>query len=229
MTRPDQLRSEHDWLEHVARGTRDHGCGYDPLLDNDDLAPARILVWLGVLWVLSIAAIAIILLILPAPAHGAEVGALRAVVNVAAWHSRDTTTCDRPGITVPASDRPGAPMVTLGGSETVELRTWTPGFGVGVDLSEDSMLAGGVWRNSQGEVVPYATVDWRPLRLGAASFGLFGGFSAGYCGSNNGGPVPVAGAAARLDIDRVAVHLLLAKKPGDNSTAVGLAISVAVP
>jgi hypothetical protein len=129
---------------------------------------------------------------------------------------------------VPTSDRPGASLVTLGGSEVVELKTWTPGLGVGYDLTEDSMLAGGLWRNSQGNVVPYATIDWRPLRAGPVSLGLFGGLSAGYCGSNNGGPVPVAGATARLDIDRVAIHLLLARKPGDNSTAIGLSLSVSI-
>jgi hypothetical protein len=221
----DALQAQVEQLERTAKAAREAPFDRDALLrgDFDDLAPARPLVW--ILVAIIVAAIAMILL--PAHAHAAE-GDLRGIVNVAAWHSRDTTTCDQPGITVPTSDRPGASLVTLGGSEVVELKTWTPGLGVGYDLTEDSMLAGGLWRNSQGKVVPYATIDWRPLRAGPVSLGLFGGLSAGYCGSNNGGPVPVAGATARLDIDRVAIHLLLARKPGDNSTAIGLSLSVSI-
>jgi hypothetical protein len=222
----DALQSQAERLERTARAAREAPFERSALQhgDFDDLSPARPLVW--ILVAVIVAAIAMILL-LPANAGAAE-GDLRGIVNVAAWHSRDTTNCDRPGITVPTSDRPGAPLVTLGGSQELELKTWTPGLGVGVDLTDDSMLAGGLWRNSQGNVVPYATIDWRPVRLGLLSLGLFGGLSAGYCGSNNNGPVPVAGAAARLDIDRAAIHLLLARKPGDNSTAIGLSVSVAL-
>ena len=221
----DALQAQVEQLERAAKAAREAPFERSALQhgDFDDLAPARPLVW--ILVALIVAAIAMILL--PAHAHAVE-GDLRGIVNVAAWHSRDTTTCERPVITAPASDRPMAPMVTSGGTQTLELNTWTPGLGVGVDLTDDSMLAGGLWRNSQGEVVPYATIDWRPLRAGPVSLGLFGGLSAGYCGSNNGGPVPVAGATARLDIDRVAIHLLLARKPGDNSTAIGLSLSVSI-
>jgi hypothetical protein len=221
MTKP----TEHDALADLEqRILASRMTGADFLREIDDLAPARPIVWLLAAYVCLI--LFFILLLAWPMAADAQ---LRGVVNVAAWHSRDTTTCERPVITAPASDRPMAPMVTSGGTQTLELNTWTPGLGVGYDLTEDSMASGGLWRNSQGEVVPYATIDWRPLHLGPVSLGLFGGLSAGYCGSNNGGPTPLAGATARIDLDRVAVHLMLAKKPGDNSTAVGLAISVAIP
>jgi hypothetical protein len=220
MTKP----TEHDaLLEQERRIFAARMTGADFLREVDDLAPAR-----GVVWLLAayICLIAFFILVLAWPL--AADAQLRGVVNIAAWHSRDTTTCERPVITAPASDRPMAPMVTSGGSAEQALDTWTPGLGAGYDLTADSMVSGGLWRNSQGTVAPYATIDWRPLHLGPVSLGLFGGLSAGYCGSNNGGPTPLAGATARIDLDRVAVHLLLAKKPGDNSTAVGLAISVAI-
>lgn len=52
--RQEQQRGE---LDRITRGARE--CGFDPLLDNDDLAPARPLVWL--VWGFVVFAIAMVL------------------------------------------------------------------------------------------------------------------------------------------------------------------------
>jgi hypothetical protein len=218
--------TEHDAriaLEQRARAARDQGCGSEFLRDHDDLAGARPLVWLWLAWCALIAFFVLALVVYPTPSHGA----LRGVATVGAWHNHSTTRCETRGLTVPASDRPGAPLVTVGSVEQRPLNRWTPGLGVGVDLTEDSMASAGLWRNSQGNVVPFGLIDWRPLHAGPLSVGVFGGLTLGYCGFNDNGPAPMGGATARLDLDRVAIHLLLTKAPGgDGTVAVGLAVSI---
>jgi hypothetical protein len=55
----DALNSQLERYERAARQ-----CGYDPLLDLDDLAPARPLVWLALAW-LAVVAVFVLLLLTP--------------------------------------------------------------------------------------------------------------------------------------------------------------------
>jgi hypothetical protein len=59
MTRPEHLKSESEWLEHLARCARDGSI--DPMIDHDDLAPARPHVWLLLAWVAVILSMALVL------------------------------------------------------------------------------------------------------------------------------------------------------------------------
>jgi hypothetical protein len=107
-----------------------------------------------------------------------------------------------------------------------ELNSATPGLGIGYDINRSSMVAAGIWRTSQDNWAPFAFADWRPLRSGNVSAGLFAGVSGGYCMYENR-LGPFAGLTARVDIERAALHLLYVPSFGSekNTAAVGLAVS----
>ena len=129
----------------------------------------------------------------------------RAIAMLGAHHADEYTNC---------------------GGTVAELNSATPGFGIGYDINQSTMVAGGGWRTSQGNWAPFAFADWRPLRSGNVSAGAFAGFSGGYCMYENR-IGPFAGLTARVDIDRAALHLMYVPSFGSekNTAALGIAVS----
>lgn len=230
------LAEQAERIDRIADAARRAGC--NPFHDHDDLAPARPLVWLVLAYACLIAAFALIFF--GAAAQAAE---LRGIAMVGAWHSRSQYWCDAPPdqTSAPASALRrdlGAPLPPAPPPPSGQYRDYeslTPGAGLGLDLADHPvMLAAGVWRTSHGEVAPFALVDWRPLRWSgahaSASLGLFAGVSGGYC--RDGDPstaMALGGATLRVDIDRVAIHLLAVPPTNFKPFTVGLALSVAIP
>ena len=163
---------------------------------------AGIMLWLALACVVG----AIALILTSSEARGQQ---LRAVATVAAWHEYNQYYC--------------------GGTDNSfhDYGRAIPGVGIGADLTDDVMAAAGVWRNSHGNASAFALADWRPLRWGPASFGLFVGASGGYCRAGNANSVlPLGGATVRVDIDRFAVHVLAIPPTDWKPATVALAVSV---
>lgn len=218
-----------DTLARLTHAAREVGFECQEPSDRDNLHPARGIVWylLGLLFLLAIAFVA----------FDARAGELRGLAMLGALHADRTTWCevDAPppaapaagikhsaGLPVPPSAPPAAPT-----SREQDLESFTPGLGIGWDLTPDVMLAAGAWRTSQKNWAAFAFADWRPLRAGQLSAGLFSGVSGGYCKfSNRLGPI--GGITARVDLSRVAVHLLYVPSFGSekNVATLGLALSV---
>lgn len=215
----------------MRRITAARECGCQEPSDRDNLHGARGLVWftLGVLFLLVLAFASF-------DARGAE---LRGLAMLGALHADRTTWCDvdaQPapppppppnvkrdlGLPIPPPAAPPAPT-----QEEKDLHNFTPGIGLGWDVTRDVMLAAGVWRTSQQNWAAFALADWRPLRMGPVSAGIFGGVSGGYCKFENR-LGPLGGITVRADIERVAVHLLYVPSFGSekNVAALGLAVSV---
>jgi len=222
-----QPPTEQNTIARLAKAARE--VGFEPS-DIDNLHPARGIAWLLVAWLLIIAALAMILM----PAAYAQP---RALAMIGALHSRDTTNCevDAPppvapahnvkrdlGAPIPPAPPPAGPFY-----ETTDLESFTPGLGLAFDLTPSVMAAAGGWRTSQKNWAAFGLVDWRPLRVGDFSAGLFGGVSGGYCKFENR-LGPLGGLTARLDIERVAVHLLFVPSVASekNAAALGIALSV---
>lgn len=165
---------------------------------------AGIMLWLALACVVG----AIALILTSSEARGQQ---LRAVATVAAWHEYSQYYC--------------------GGTDNSfhDYERAIPGVGIGADFTPDVMAAGGVWRNSHGSAAAFGLVDWRPLRWGPASFGLFAGLSGGYCrGGNTNAVLPLGGATVRIDVDRFAVHMLVVPPSNLKPLTVGLAVSARI-
>lgn len=143
------------------------------------------------------------LLALPLAATAQE---WRAVAMAGAWHAERTYWC--------------------GGTER-EYETLTPGLGLAYGRG-DWMLSGGVWRTSHDRWTPYAIGDWRPLRYGAFSAGLFAGASGGYCTDDGWRTLPLGGASLRVDHGTAAVHLLVIPHVTKNGSSIPTTIGVAL-
>jgi hypothetical protein len=130
----------------------------------------------------------------------------------AAWHKDKTYTCEE--------------SVTIYKKEWVEhtYKRWVPGVGYGYDLSEEVMAGIGVFKNSQGNVVPLGMIDWRPLKYENVSAGLFAGATMGYCVNSNA-PIPTGGISVRIDVGDVAIHSFITPKIKNNTTTIGIAFS----
>lgn len=197
--------------------------------DSDNLHAARGLVW----YLVGMAALLALALL-----TGIANAQPRALAVIGALHSERTTWCEvdaSPPLAAPApsikrdlgapiAPPPAPPAATW---EERELQEWTPGLGLAWDLTPDVMLAGGIWRTSQKNWAAFAIGDWRPLRVGDFSAGLFAGVSGGYCKYEHR-LGPIGGITARVDIERVALHVMYVPSFGSekNVAALGLAVSV---
>ena len=111
-------------------------------------------------------------------------------------------------------------------TECAKLQSFTPGAGVAYDVNSDVMVVGGIWRTSQDNWTGFAVADWRPLRIQNVSAGAFVGVSGGYClYENRYGPI--GGLTVRVDVDKLAVHLLYVPSFGSekNTATAGIGLS----
>ena len=232
-----ELDAMNSQIERCSRAARN--VGFDPR-DYDDLIPARPLVWLLLAWAMVV--VVLLLVLAPSFAYAQE----RGVIMLGAWHEHRTYYCESPA-PPPAPDLrprplpgtveslkplPPLPAPQPGGTYD-DYHAFTPGLGFGWDITPQVMASGGLWQNSHGNVAPFALIDWRPLQwdvLSArASLGLFAGASGGYCRHGKEGSIlPLGGLTLRIDIQRVALHILALPPTSYKPATVGLAVSVAL-
>lgn len=202
-TRPDALRAEQDWrntaeLERIARGARD-GC-FDPLLDSDDLAPARGIVWALLAVVCVVAVLA--MLLAPASARATE---LWLSVNTVSWHAeRECPACP-------------------GGQQNQA--NW--GGGLEAHFAHGLRVMAGGYRNSWSRGTAYLLGAWQPIEVGYAKAGVFAGAVTGYRSEDDCQTTvcPAAGLIFSLERERVGLNLLVVPAVSPkHTTVIGLQV-----
>lgn len=198
-TRPEALRAKHDWHEHRAECARRASCDF--LLDNDDLAPARPHVWLFVIWVLVVAAIALLFLAAPATARAQE---LWLSVNTVSWHH----------------DRISA---TTGH----EFNQYNWGAGLEARFDHGLVAGAGAFRNSYGVPSTYVLAAWQPLEWGWLRAGLFASAATGYKLESGHTVSPAGGLLLSLQNERFGINVIATPPVKEKHTAlIGLQLKL---
>ncbi len=172
MATPRQQEQRGD-LDHITRGARE--CGFDPLLDNDDLAPARPVVWLAAAWLAVITVFALLFFAYPAGAHATTPIKKTVPVGDATPGAAPPAVISSPAATATSNNNVASSSTANAGSaSSSQAGAFTGPVTAGNALTVDARLA------QAPDVIAYPTA---PCRVSIGASGGWIGGALGFSGS----------------------------------------------